>query len=111
MRMETPPPPASPPEATGKDRKSAHNASSKVNLVVQRMLFPLLDSPMRTHVLLDAEADQLELDLLDQVGLHKPTLVEDPQSFITHLQTLLERYRRGGRGCYTAVGQSTTSPP
>ena len=44
-----------------------HNASSKVSLVVQRMLFPLLDTPMRTHVLLDMEADQLELDLLEQV--------------------------------------------
>jgi hypothetical protein len=89
----------------GKDRRFAHNASSKVNLVVQRMLFPLLDSPMRTHVLLDAEADQLELDLLDQVGRHKPALMEDQQSFLKHLQSLLERYRRANdqRGGYSTV--------
>ncbi len=109
MRMEAslPAPQPSGPEdvCPGKDRKFVHNASSKVNLVVQRMLFPLLDSPMRTHVLLDAEADQLELDLLDQVGRHKPALMEDQQTFLKHLQSLLERYKRGhdNRGEYTAV--------
>lgn len=80
------------------ERKPAHNASAKVSLVVQRMLFPMLDGPMRTHVLLDAEADQVELDLLDQVGRQKPALIEDQQCLFQHLQSLLERYkhRRGG---------------
>jgi hypothetical protein len=82
----------------GKDRKPVHNASSKVSLVVQRMLFPLLDSPMRTHVQLDTEVDQLELDLLDQVGRNKPGLLEDQQSFVQHLLQLMERYKRGGAG-------------
>jgi hypothetical protein len=89
----------------GKDRKIVHNASSKVSLVVQRMLFPLLDTPMRTHVALDAEADQLELDLIDQVGRHKPGIMDDQQSFISHLQSLLERYkmRAGSQGTYARV--------
>lgn len=105
MRMETPVPDSA-VESPDKDRKSVHNASSKVNLVIQRMLFPLLESPMRSHVVLDAEADQLELDLMDQVGLHKPGLVDDPQSFMQHIHSLLERYkqRTDGRGQYAAVG-------
>jgi hypothetical protein len=81
-----------------KERKPVHNASSKVSLVVQRMLFPLLETPMRTHVLLDTEADQLELDLLDQVGRDKPELLDDQQSFVQHLLQLMERYKRGGDG-------------
>ena len=112
MRMETPvPAPDSAVESPDKDRKSVHNASSKVNLVIQRMLFPLLESPMRTHVLLDAEADQLELDLMDQVGLHKPELVDDQQSFMQHIQSLLERYKRGSdrRGCYKSVAAGSVS--
>jgi len=74
-----------------------------VSLVVQRMLFPLLDSPMHTHVELDAEADQAELDLLDQVGRQKPGLLEDQQSLLSHLQSLLERYRHSSRIAYTRV--------
>lgn len=79
-----------------KERKPVHNASSKVSLVVQRMLFPMLDSPMRTHVLLDMDADQAELDLLDQVGRSRPGVMEDEQSLLQHLASLAERYRRGG---------------
>lgn len=78
-----------------KDRKPVHNASSKVNLVVQRMLFPMLDSPMRTHVLLDTDAEQVELDLLDQVGRTRPELLEDQQTFVQHLLSLVERYSKG----------------
>ena len=98
-----PPPPGSPSglakDAMAVERgKTSHNASSKVNLVVQKMLFPMLDAPMRTHVLLDSEADQAELDLLDQVGRQNPGLLEDQQGFLAHLQSLLERYRRRCHG-------------
>ena len=90
MRMEaTQQDPAHP-----KDRKPVHNASSKVSLVVQRMLFPMLDSPMRTHVLLDTDAEQMELDLLDQVGRTRPELLEDQQTFVQHLLSLVERYSK-----------------
>ena len=87
-----------PQEEPGGARKVVHNASSKVSLVVHKMLFPLLDTPMRTHVALDTEADQVELDLMDQVGRHKPGLMEDDQSFLCHIQSLLERYRRRQSG-------------
>lgn len=95
-------------EETGADThdrgKVLHNASSKVNFVVHKMLFPMLDNPSRSHVSLDSEADQVELDLLDQVGRQKPSLLEDQQSFIAHLQSLLERYRRRCSGpTYTRV--------
>lgn len=94
MRME-----CDEPSTLPKDRKPMNNASSKVNLVVQRMLFPMLDSPMRTHVLLDTDADQIELDLLDQVGRARPELMDDPQSLVSHLLSLMERYRwSAGKG-------------
>jgi hypothetical protein len=83
-------------EGETRDKKLVHNASSKVSLVIQRMLFPLLDSPMHTHVILDTDGDQLELDLLDQVGRSNPGLMEDQQTFIQHLVGLLERYRHSG---------------
>lgn len=92
MRMEATQQDAAPP----KDRKPVHNASSKVSLVVQRMLFPMLDSPMRTHILLDTDAEQVELDLLDQVGRTRPELLEDQQTLVRHLLSLVERYSRGG---------------
>lgn len=83
------------PVVAVKDRKPVHNASSKVSLVVQRMLFPMLDSPMRTHVLLDTDAEQVELDLLDQMGRTRPDLLDDQQTLVQHLLNLLERYSRG----------------
>ena len=100
MRMGTPGPSqvASDTAGASERAKVAHNASSKVSLVVQKMLFPILDSPMRTHVSLDSEADQVELDLLDQVGRQNPSLLEDQQGFVAHLQSLLERYRRRCNG-------------
>ena len=100
MRMGTPGPSQVASETGGAHERAkvAHNASSKVSLVVQKMLFPILDSPMRTHVLLDSEADQVELDLLDQVGRQNPSLLDDQQGFIAHLQSLLERYRRRCNG-------------
>ena len=73
-----------------------HNASSKVSVVVHRMLFPLLESPMRTHVLLDNDADQAELDLLDQMGRQNPGIMDDQQTFVQHLLGLVERYKGGG---------------
>jgi hypothetical protein len=82
-----------------KERKVMHNASSKVSVVVHRMLFPLLDSPMRTHVLLDTDDQQPELDLLDQMGRRNPGIMDDQQSFVQHLLGLVERYKSG----YTRV--------
>jgi hypothetical protein len=81
-------------DEAGQSRKVVHNASSKVSLVVRKMLFPLLDSPMHTHVALDSDADQVELDLLDQVERHKPGIIEDDEGFMQHIQKLLTRYRR-----------------
>lgn len=93
------PPPGSPRQeggkACGKERKVVHNASSKVNLVVQKMLFPLLDMPMRSHVVFDVEREQAELDLLDQLGRNKPEVLEDTATFVQHLQGLFRRYKQG----------------
>jgi hypothetical protein len=80
--------------ADPRERKPVHNASSKVSLVVQRMLFPMLDSPMRTHVVLDVDAHQPELDLLDEIDRAQPGATEDHGMFVQHLVGLLERYRR-----------------
>lgn len=83
-----------------------HNASSKVSLVVQKMLLPLLDTPMRTHVVFDVESDQVELDLMDQLGRTKPEVLDDSTTFVKHLQILFDRYRQGfcpTKGAYTRV--------
>ena len=86
--------------------KPVHNASSKVTLVVRKMLLPLLDTPMHTHVVFDAESDQEELDLLEQLDRSRPNILEDPKSFVQHLQSLLGRYQTYASG-YSRV--STTS--
>lgn len=94
MRMETSQQEQGASAADPRERRPVHNASSKVSLVVQRMLFPMLDSPMRTHVLLDTDDEQAEMDLLDQLDRARPGLMEDHGSFVQHLVGLLERYRR-----------------
>lgn len=90
---------------TGKERKVVHNASSKVSLVVQRMLLPLLQAPLRTHVVFDVEEDQLELDLIEQMGARKPDLLDDPQTFVEHLRGLFDRYKQwqSPSGAYSRV--------
>lgn len=75
------------------ERKVVHNASSKVSLVVHKMLLPLLDTPLRSHVVFDVEADQDELDLVAQMNKTRPGLLEDPLSFVAHLQALFHRYK------------------
>ena len=102
------------PESLGKEsgvgKQQVHNASSKVSLVVHKMLLPLLDTPLRTHVVFDAEADQAELDLMEQVEKAKPEILDDPKSFVQHLQNLVSRYRAyaGGysRGSLTSTEAS-----
>ena len=90
-----------------KERKVVHNASSKVSLVVQKMLFPLLDHPIRTHVVFDVERDQAEIDLMDQLNRNKPEVLEDSRTFVQHLQGLFDRYKQGfassQRGVYNRV--------
>jgi hypothetical protein len=95
-----------------KERKVVHNASSKVSLVVQKMLLPLLDTPMRTHVVFDVESDQVELDLMDQLGRTKPEVLDDSTTFVKHLQILFDRYRQGfcpTKGAYTRVSPAHTA--
>lgn len=88
MRMET--------SSQGKERKVVQNASSKVHLVVQRMLLPLLDIPMGTHVVFDAADDQAELALLDHLRLVHPEVMTDQATFVEHLRALFTRYLRRG---------------
>jgi hypothetical protein len=84
--------------------KQVHNASSKVNLVVHKMLLPLLEAPLRTHVVFDAEADQAELDLMEEVDRGNPQILEDPTSFVQHLQSLLSRYKAYASGYSRILG-------
>lgn len=78
--------------------KAVHNASSKISLVVRKMLLPLLDTPMHTHVVFDAETDQEELDLLEQMDRNRPQMLDDPKSFVQHLQSLIGRYHTYASG-------------
>ena len=90
------------PSAGKAERKVVHNASSKVSLVVHKMLLPLLEAPLRSHVVFDVEADQDELDLVAQMNKTRPALLDDPLSFVEHLQTLFHRYKAYADG-YRAV--------
>jgi hypothetical protein len=111
MRMMENPTVAAPAaEGIGKpERKVVHNASSKVSLVVHKMLLPLLDAPLRSHVVFDVEADQDELDLVAQMNKTRPALLEDPLCFVEHLQALFHRYKAYADG-YAAVDTADLGP-
>jgi hypothetical protein len=85
-----------------KERKVVQNASSKVQLVVQRMLLPLLDAGVGTHVVFDAEDDQAETKLLDHMRATRPELLADEGAFAAHMCRVLKRYRL--RGCELLPG-------
>lgn len=79
-----------------------HNASSKVAVVVEKMLLPILQTPLRTHVAFDAVSDQAELDLMEEVDKQHPDIMGDSVTFTAHLTSLFERYQAYTKG-YAAV--------
>jgi hypothetical protein len=84
---------------TSKDPQGSrvlHNATSKVNLVVHRMLLPLVDMPMRPFIEFEAGVDVVELDLIDHLREKNPTLMEDRAGFVEYLKNLFDRYKRLG---------------
>lgn len=100
----------------GRGRKLMHNASSKVAVVVEKMLLPLLQTPLRSHVVFDAVSDQAELDLMEEVDKQHPDIMGDSATFTAHLASLFDRYQAYARG-YSAVSvvassasSSSTSP-
>lgn len=93
---------------SAKGRKQMHNASSKVAVVVEKMLLPLLDVPLRTHVGFEPVADQAELDLMEEVDRRNPGLMTDCGAFTRHLLNLFDRYR-GGWGGSTGYGRVSTT--
>lgn len=76
----------------GKERKTVQNASAKVNLVVQRMLLPLLEVPMRSHVAFDSGDEEAGLDFMDHVSVTRPELLTDEEGFVLHARGLFQRY-------------------
>lgn len=68
------------------------NAASKVVSVVDKMLLPLLDTPVGTHVRFVAVDEQAEFDLFDEVRRKRPTVLEDVETFTLHAKGLYERY-------------------
>lgn len=97
--------PSTPEEEGGRPRKVTHNASSKVAVVVERMLLPMLDAPLRPHVVFDAlgEEDQGALDLVDEVDRRHPGASADAASFLGHMAALYDRYRWARGGGYVGV--------
>ena len=89
-----------------KGRKLMHNASSKVAVVVEKMLLPLLDAPLRSHVIFDAVQDQAELDLMEEVDKLRPEVMVDQQTFSKHLLGLYDRYKAYTHG-YAPVSTSS----
>ena len=82
--------------AGGEDgrRKVMHNASSKVAVVVERMLLPLLDVPLRPHVVFDAldVEDHGELDIVDEVERRYPGAVTSAGTFMERMSAMYARY-------------------
>ncbi len=82
--------------AGGEDarRKVTHNASSKVAVVVERMLLPLLDVPLRPHVVFDAldVEDHGELEMVDEVERRYPGAVTSAGTFLERMSAIYSRY-------------------
>ena len=75
-----------------KERKVVQNASSKVSLVVQRMLLPLLESPMRGFVVFEATPDDSMRELMDTMRQNKPELIEDRAEFLEHMGRIYDEF-------------------
>jgi hypothetical protein len=76
----------------GVGKKVMHNASTKVAVVVERMLLPLLETPLRSHVTFVPVDEQAEFDLMEEVERRRPDVMGDPVAFTGHFQSLYERY-------------------
>lgn len=81
-----------PPVLVKGGKKALHNASTKVAVVVERMLLPLLDTPLRSHVTFTPVDEQPEFDLMEEVERRRPDVMADPAVFGVHFQSLYERY-------------------
>jgi hypothetical protein len=68
------------------------NAASKIVAVVDKMLLPLLDISVGTHVRFVVEEDQAEFDLFDEVRRRRPACLADADTFALHARSLYERY-------------------
>lgn len=86
MRME--------PSMSSKERKSVQNASSKVSLVVHRMLVPLLEVPMKSHVAFDTDEDEPERELMDHVQRRNPAVMSDKISFLDFIGKMFDVYQK-----------------
>ena len=82
-------------------KKPLHNASTKVASVVERMLLPLLDIPLRSHVDFTPVDEQAEFDLMDEVHKRRPEVMHDAATFGGYFQSLYERYMYVTRGYAT----------
>lgn len=81
-------------------KKIMLNAASKVVGVVDKMLLPLLDMPVGSHVGFAAVEEQTEFDLFDELRRKRPAAMDDAETFARHATELYERYLRysGGGG-------------
>jgi hypothetical protein len=76
------------------------NAASKVVGVMDKMLLPLLDAAVGTHVSFVAVDEQSEFDLFDEMRRRRPSVMEDAETFARHARDLYGRYLSysGGEG-------------
>lgn len=94
--------------ATGaRGKKVMLNAASKVVVVVEKMLLPLLDIPVGSHVVFGAVDEQTEFDLFDELRRKQPDVMDDVDTFARHATELYQRYQ-----CYagSVAGSSRVVP-
>ena len=80
--------------ASMRGKKTMLNAASKVVAVVEKMLLPLLDTHVGTHVSFCVSDEHSEFDLLDGVRRVRPGAMSDLDTFVEYARGLYERYSR-----------------
>ena len=73
-----------------KERKPIHNASSKVSLVVHRMLAPLIDYEVGSFVDLDGDEESSDVNFIDSVRQAQPQAFISRDTFIQFINSLYD---------------------
>lgn len=80
-------------EVASRGKKTMLNAASKVVVVIEKMLLPLLDVYVGSHVSFFVADEQTEFDFLDQVQRQHPGAMTDLETFVEYARGLFERYQ------------------
>jgi hypothetical protein len=75
-----------------KSRKPIQNAPTKVNQVVHRMLFPLLETPLASHVSFTRSDSEPVVELLERLQDSLPSVMDDKTVFLSVLEKAYDAF-------------------